>query len=65
MFGKTSVSMMMLLIAASLIGIASIYQPANVETQSQQASGTMVGKITHTIVYAFSDGKAGPNYLGG
>jgi hypothetical protein len=49
---------MVLLVAASLIGIASIYQPANVETQPQQRSGTMVGKITHTIVYASSDGKA-------
>jgi hypothetical protein len=58
MLGKTSVSMMVLLVAASLIGIASIYQPADVETQSQQTSGTMAGKVTNTIVYASSDGKA-------
>jgi hypothetical protein len=28
--------MMVLLVAASLIGISSIYQPANIETQPQQ-----------------------------
>src|ERR687889_625277 len=35
MLGKTSLSMMVLLVAASLIGISSIYKPANVETQPQ------------------------------
>jgi hypothetical protein len=50
--------MMLLIVTASLIGIGSIYKPASVETQPQQRSGTMVGKITHTIVYASSDGKA-------
>jgi hypothetical protein len=41
-----------------VIGIGSIYKPASVETQPQQRSGTMAEKITHTIVYASSDGKA-------
>jgi hypothetical protein len=34
------------------------YQPTSVTAQPQQRSGPMVGKITHTIVYASSDGKA-------
>ena len=50
--------MMLLIVTASLAGISSIYQPTNVETQPQQRSGPMVGIITHTIVYASSDGKA-------
>jgi hypothetical protein len=58
MLRKYSVITMVLFVAASLIGMSSIYQPANVETQPQQASGTMIGKVTHTIVYASSDGKA-------
>ncbi len=58
MLTKTSVFMMLLLLAASLIGISTVYQPTSVTTQPQQRSGPMVGKITHTIVYASSDGKA-------
>jgi hypothetical protein len=58
MLRKSSAFMIVLLVTASLIGISSIYQPTNVETQSQQRSGTMIGKITHTIVYSSSDGKA-------
>jgi hypothetical protein len=67
MLGKTSVFMMVLLVVASLIGISSIYQyeegqvpPAATSQPQQQVqrSGPMVGKITHTIVYASSDGKA-------
>ena len=50
--------MMLLIVTASLVGISSTYQPTNVETQLQQRSGPMVGIITHTIVYASSDGKA-------
>jgi hypothetical protein len=43
---KYSVLMVVLLVAASLIGISSIYQPANVETQPQtQIPGTK-GLIT-------------------
>lgn len=55
---KYPVIMMVLLVAASLVGMSSVYQPTNVETQKQQRSGPMVGKITHTIVYAANDGKA-------
>jgi hypothetical protein len=58
MLRKSSALMMLLVVTASLIGISTIYQPVNVETQPQQRSGPMVGKITHTIVYASSDGKA-------
>lgn len=58
MFSKTSVFMMLLLVTASLVGISTIYQPTSVTTQPQQISGTMVGKVSHTIVYASSDGKA-------
>ena len=36
MLGKSSVLMMLLLVAASLVGISSMYTPANVETQPQQ-----------------------------
>lgn len=57
MLTKTSVFMMLLLVTASLVGISTIYQPTSVTTQPQQRSGTMIGKITHTIVYASSDGK--------
>jgi hypothetical protein len=58
MLRKSSALMMLLVVTASLVGMSSVYQPVNVETQPQQRSGPMVGKITHTIVYASSDGKA-------
>lgn len=58
MLTKTSVFMMLLLVTASIFGIGSIYQPTNVEAQAQQRSGPMVGKVTTTVVYASSDGKA-------
>ena len=58
MVSKTSVFMMLLIVTASLVGISTIYQPTNVTTQSQQRSSFMIGKVTHTIVYASSDGKA-------
>ena len=63
MLRKTSVSMMVLLVAASLIGICSIYQPANVETQPQpqqqaQRSKYVQGIVTSVLTYASSDGKA-------
>ena len=57
MLEKYSIFLMLLLMAASLVGIGSIY-PTSAEAQPQQRSGPMVGKITHTIVYASSDGKA-------
>ncbi len=55
--------MMVLLVAASLIGICSIYQPANVETQPQpqqqaQRSKYVQGIVTSVLTYASSDGKA-------
>jgi hypothetical protein len=58
MLNKTSVFMMLLIVTASLVGISTIYQPTSVTTQSQQRSSFMIGKVTHTIVYASSDGKA-------
>ena len=36
MFEKSSIFIMLLLVTGSLIGISSIYQPVNVETQPQQ-----------------------------
>ena len=55
--------MMVLLVAASLIGICSIYQPANVETQPQpqqqaQRSKYVQGIVASVLTYASSDGKA-------
>jgi hypothetical protein len=40
MLRKYSIIMMVLLVAASLIGINSIYQPANIETQPQPPANT-------------------------
>jgi hypothetical protein len=54
MLEKYSIFLMLLLMAASLVGIYL----TSAEAQPQQRSGPMVGKITHTIVYASSDGKA-------
>jgi hypothetical protein len=57
MLEKYSIFLMLLLMTASLVGIGSIYL-TSAEAQPQQRSGPMVGKITHTIVYASNDGKA-------
>jgi hypothetical protein len=58
MLSKISVFMMLLIVAASIIGITTAYRPTSVIAQPQQISGIMIGKISHTIVYASSDGKA-------
>jgi hypothetical protein len=59
MLGKTSVSMMVLLVAASLIGISSIHQ--YVEGQKPPPAATPKPQqvtVTRVINYASSDGKA-------
>lgn len=69
MLGKTSVSMMVLIVAASLVGISSIYQydegPASQTATSQpqpqqqaQRSKYVQGIVTSVLTYASSDGKA-------
>ena len=59
MLGKTSVSMMVLLVAASLIGISSIFKPANVETQPiQPQQEARLSKATLGIPSFFESGKA-------
>jgi hypothetical protein len=50
MLGKTSGSMMVLLVAASLIGISSIHQ--YVEGQRPPATSRMVGEIVQVTSYA-------------
>jgi hypothetical protein len=79
MLGKTSVSMMVLLAAASLIGISSIYQyeegqapPAATSQPQQQASLNGAGTVKLVRMFDSSAGKActaglelaqGPNTL--
>jgi hypothetical protein len=68
MLGKTSVSMMVLLVAASLIGISSVHQyvegqtppPAATPQPQQQAQKTkhVAGNVLGVDIYASSDGKA-------
>lgn len=69
MLGKTSVSMMVLLVAASLIGIAGIYQyeegqsPPAATSQPQpqqqaQKANYATGQVNRVINYASSVGKA-------
>jgi hypothetical protein len=79
MLGKTSVSVMVLLVAASLIGISSIYQyeegqapPAATSQPQQQASLNGAGTVKLVRMFDSSAGKActagleiaqGPNTL--
>ena len=66
MLGKTSVFMMMLLAAASLIGIASIYQyeegpvpsTATSQPQPQQKANYATGKVNRVVNYVSSVDKA-------
>jgi hypothetical protein len=69
MFGKTSVSMMILLVAASLIGISSIHQyvegqappPAATpkpQQQAQKAADFVTGNVLLVTILASSAGKA-------
>jgi hypothetical protein len=67
MLRKSSVSMMLLIIAASLVGISSIYQYNEAETppaatyqpqQQAQRSKYVQGMVTSVLTYASSDGKA-------
>src|SRR5919112_257937 len=44
MLKKSSIFMMVLLVAASLVGISSIYQPANVETLLQKFDGKLLAQ---------------------
>jgi hypothetical protein len=43
MLSAYSVLMMLLIVTGSLIGISSIYQPVNVETQPQQQQKPTIG----------------------
>ena len=60
MLGKTSVSMMVLLVAASLIGISSIYQyvegqgPSGATPKPQQKAIYVTGMVSRVINYASS-----------
>jgi hypothetical protein len=65
MLGKTSVSMMVLLVAASLIGIASIYlyvegqgPPAAKSQPKQQTIYFFQGNVKGVDISVYSDGKA-------
>ena len=68
MLGKTSVSMMVLLVAASLIGISSIHQYIEGQTpppaatpqpqQPVQQATYVTSMVNRVINYASSDGKA-------
>src|SRR5215213_4468533 len=59
MLGKTSVSMMILIVAASLIGISSIYQYIEGQPQQPAQKATYVtGTVNRVVNYASSDGKA-------
>ena len=68
MLEKTSVSMMVLLVAASLIGISSIHQyvegqtppPAATPKTQQQAQKFkfVTGSVSRVTIYASSGGKA-------
>jgi hypothetical protein len=65
MLGKTSVSMMVLLVAASLIGISSIHHyvegqgpPAAIPKPQQQTRYVVQGHVLGVDIYVSSDGKA-------
>jgi hypothetical protein len=64
MLGKTSVSMMVLLVASSLIGISVIHQYVEGQTptpkpqQTVQKATYVTGTVTRVVNYASSDGKA-------
>jgi hypothetical protein len=59
MLERFSMSMMVLLVGASLIGISSIYQPTDVVTQSRSdLTIDDVGTVLGVWAYASSDGKA-------
>jgi hypothetical protein len=67
MLRKSSVIMMLLIITASLVGISSMYQPVNVETQPQtqqqlQQGQTIfryvIGKVDAVHVYSSPSGEA-------
>ena len=59
MLGKTSVSMMLLIVAASLIGISSIQQYIEGQPQQPAQKATYVtGTVNRVVNYASSDGKA-------
>jgi hypothetical protein len=67
MLGKTSVSMMVLLVASSLIGISSIHQYVEGQTpppaatpkpQQAQKFKFVTGSVSRVTIYASSDGKA-------
>ncbi len=76
MLEKTSVSMMVLLVAASLIGISSIHQYVEgqiaIEPLTETPSGSVVGTIVQVTSYASVAGcitvvqlsDKGPNPLG-
>ena len=62
MLEKTSVSMMVLLVAASLIGISSMHQYVEGQTpqpqQQAQKFKFVTGSVSRVTIYASSDGKA-------
>ena len=71
MLGKTSVSMMVLLVAASLIGISSIHQ--YIEGSPTQRKVQLVGQVTRVVMHMSPSEECwglvvlpgpGPNLLG-
>ena len=52
MLGKTSVSMMVLLVAASLIGISSIHQYVEGQTPKPQQTVQVAGRVVAAIISA-------------
>jgi amino acid transporter len=52
MLGKTSVSMMVLLVAASFIGISSIHQYAEGQTPKPQKNVQLAGRVVAAIISA-------------
>jgi hypothetical protein len=61
MFNKYSIFMMLLIVTASLVGISSIYKPANVETQPQLqkpipgTKGLVTQQRAETLAQAMAD----------